>query len=100
MLLPCGSGNLLRLQHLWIKSCTLGLADESVCDQLVHATNGAVAVMRDRHSIQRDSSPDISGHVEVFAYVNGRLALVEAAFGYDFERQLGLAQPGRILALA
>ena len=56
--------------------------------------------MRDRFSIQRDSAPDISGHVEVFAFVNGRLALVEAAFGDDFERQLGLAQLGCILALA
>ena len=28
--LPCGSGNLLRLQYLWVKSCILWLANECV----------------------------------------------------------------------
>ena len=46
MRLPCGSGNLLRLGSLWIKSGTLRLGDAGVSDQLVHAAEGAVAVLR------------------------------------------------------
>lgn len=49
-------------------------------------------------SIQRNPPTNIGGHVEVFAFVDGGFALVEAAFGDDFEGQLGLAQAHDFLA--
>src|SRR5947199_10794779 len=42
-------------------------------------------------SIQRHAAADVGGHVEVFAVVNGRLALLEAALGNDLQRQHALA---------
>src|ERR1017187_1257208 len=43
-------------------------------------------------SVQRDAAADVGGNVEVFALVDGRLALVEPALGDDGQRQLGLEQ--------
>src|SRR5207253_1156537 len=42
-------------------------------------------------SVERDSAADIGGHIEILAAMDGRFAFVEAAFGNDFERKLGLA---------
>ena len=44
--LPCGSDNLLRLGHLWWKTCILRLANECVCDELVPAADGAGAAFQ------------------------------------------------------
>ena len=40
------SCNLLKLKHLCVKSCVLRVDNECVCDQLVHAADGAVALFR------------------------------------------------------
>src|SRR5438876_7790063 len=43
-------------------------------------------------SIQGNAAANVGGHIEVFALVDGGLALVEASFGDNLEWQLGLAE--------
>ena len=40
--------------------------------------------------IERDAAADVSGHVQIFSLMNGRLAFLESAFGDDLQRQLSL----------
>lgn len=50
--------------------------------------------------IQRHATPDIGRDIEVFAFVNRRLALIKPALGNYFQRQLGLAQFRKTLSHA
>ena len=49
-------------------------------------------------SVQRHAAPDVGRHVQVFALVDGRLALVETAFGDNLQRQLALPHRGCALS--
>ena len=42
--------------------------------------------------IERHATADVSGHVQVFAVVNGRFALFEAALGDNLQGQRPLVQ--------
>src|SRR5581483_1525476 len=48
--------------------------------------------------IQRHAATDVSGHIQVFASMDRRLALVEPAFRHNLEGQLSLAHLGRVSA--
>src|SRR5438552_5826662 len=56
-----------------------------------HCLKGRLSLSPEPLLIQRHAAPDVGGHVEVFAVVDRRFALLESAFGNDVQRQRALA---------
>jgi hypothetical protein len=59
-----------------------------------------VFALRSVRSVQRHTATDISWNIEIFPLVDGRLALVEAPLGDDFQGQNLLSHFARHFALA